>query len=53
MGELITICAWCKKKLERKKVDGPGGISHGICTECRKKHIQPCIDELERKKRAT
>jgi hypothetical protein len=35
-GALIVVCAWCLKGLRFKPTDGaPGGVSHGICDDCR------------------
>lgn len=32
--QIIIVCAWCGKEIERKPGQGKHGISHGICQEC-------------------
>ena len=34
--QMIIICAWCRKELGRRWTTN-GGVSHGICDECRAK----------------
>ncbi len=34
LGELIQICAWCSKVIDRMPGVGHPVISHGICREC-------------------
>ncbi len=36
-GEIVVVCAWCAKEIERKLGDGTTGISHGICASCPEK----------------
>ncbi len=48
---MIVICSYC----QRQRVDGswhirlppPSGalVSHGICEDCYKEHIEPMLDE--------
>ncbi len=33
-GEIVVVCAWCKKEITRKPGEGQTGISHGICADC-------------------
>jgi len=36
LKQMITVCAWCRKELGRRWTTN-GGVSHGICDECRSK----------------
>lgn len=36
LKQMISVCAWCKRELGRRWTTH-GGISHGICDECRAK----------------
>ncbi|MCX6724432.1 MAG: hypothetical protein NT155_04705 [Candidatus Staskawiczbacteria bacterium] len=33
------VCAWCRKEIGEKEVEGESGITHGICDECLQKHL--------------
>ena len=35
--EIVCVCGWCAKEIERKPGDGTTGISHGICASCPEK----------------
>ena len=39
LGEILVICAWCGKEIDRKPALGHQGVSHGICPECKEKHF--------------
>jgi len=34
---IITKCAWCGKILSKDRGRGGHGVSHGVCTDCKKK----------------
>jgi len=38
-GELIQVCAWCSKVIDRMPGVGRPVISHGICPECMQKYF--------------
>ncbi|MCX6785986.1 MAG: hypothetical protein NTZ18_04010 [Candidatus Komeilibacteria bacterium] len=44
----MVVCAWCKKEIGRW--EGPG-ISHGICSDCKKTYIDPEMELLNSKEK--
>ena len=36
LKQMISVCGWCRKELGRRWTTN-GGVSHGICDECRDK----------------
>jgi len=42
-GEIVVVCAWCGKEIERKPGLGQSGVSHGICAECKQKHFPTLV----------
>ncbi len=39
LGELIQVCAWCSKVIDRMPGVGCPVISHGICPECMQEYF--------------
>jgi len=39
LGEIIVICAWCSKVIDKKPGLGQSGAAHGICPECQQKYF--------------
>ena len=46
LGEILVICAWCGKEIDRKPALGHPGVSHGICPECKEKHFPGARSEM-------
>jgi len=39
LGEIVVICAWCSKVIDKKPGLGKPVVSHGICRECVQKYF--------------
>jgi hypothetical protein len=48
MGQVIVICAWCRKKL-RGPETSTDPVSHGICAECQAAVLADAARRIERK----
>lgn len=48
LGELVHVCAWCSKLIDRKPVGKPV-VSHGICKECLAKYFPEITGTYEGK----
>ena len=49
LGEVVLICAWCSKVIDRKPGLGQPVVSHGICLECKQEYLPAQIDRRGRK----
>lgn len=38
-GEIVVVCAWCSKVIDRKPGLGQSGVSHGICDKCEQEYF--------------
>jgi len=59
LEQVLPICAWCKRirdtddawlPLDQYLAAREGiGLTHGICQECRAKHVDPALDQMRRR----
>jgi len=48
LGEIVVICAWCSKVMDRKPSLGRPVVSHGICPECQEKYFPKTLSRRAR-----
>jgi len=46
-GELLIMCAWCGKVIDRKSGPGRPEVSHGICLECQRKYFPMALSHTK------
>ncbi len=39
LAEVVVVCAWCGKVMQRNPGLGESVLSHGICLECQRNHF--------------
>ena len=42
-GEIMLVCAWCGREIDRKPGLGQSGVSHGCCDECQRKYFPQTV----------